>query len=58
MQAIAEQIYSIFDQLGYFAIFFGVMLDNAGFPVRGELVLPDNRQSGCEAGVSDDTRAL
>lgn len=39
MQAIAEQIYSIFDQLGYFAIFFGVMLDNAGFPVRGELVL-------------------
>lgn len=39
MNDIAELIYSLFDRLGYGAIFFGVMLDNAGFPVPGELVL-------------------
>lgn len=39
MNDIVELIYSFFARFGYAAIFFGVMLDNAGFPVPGELVL-------------------
>ena len=39
MNDIVELIYSLFARFGYGAIFFGVMLDNAGFPVPGELVL-------------------
>jgi membrane protein DedA with SNARE-associated domain len=35
MQAL---IFSWFDQFGYLAIFVGVMLDNAGFPIPGEIV--------------------
>jgi len=36
---IVELIYSFFARFGYSAIFFGVMLDNVGFPIPGELVL-------------------
>lgn len=32
-------IYSLFDRFGYAAVFIGVMLDNAGFPIPGELIL-------------------
>lgn len=39
MNEIVELVYSVFDRFGYAAVFFGVMLDNAGFPVPGELVL-------------------
>ena len=39
MNEIVELIYSLFGRFGYGAIFFGVMLDNAGFPIPGELVL-------------------
>jgi len=34
-----QLIYSGFDQFGYLAIFIGVMLDNAGFPIPGEVVM-------------------
>lgn len=33
-----QLIFSWFDQFGYLAIFIGVMLDNAGFPIPGEVV--------------------
>lgn len=36
---IVDLIYSLFARFGYGALFFGVMLDNAGFPIPGELVL-------------------
>ena len=39
MNDLVELIYSFFTQFDYAAIFVGVMLDNAGFPVPGELVL-------------------
>lgn len=39
MNALVELIYSLFGRFGYGALFFGVMLDNAGFPIPGELVL-------------------
>ena len=39
MNEIVELVYSFFDHFGYAAVFLGVMLDNAGFPVPGELVL-------------------
>lgn len=39
MDEIVELIYFLFDRLGYGAIFFGVMLDNVGFPMPAELVL-------------------
>lgn len=39
MNEIVELIYSLFRRFGYGALFFGVMLDNAGFPIPGELVL-------------------
>ncbi len=39
MNDIVGLIYSLFSRFGYGAIFFGVMLDNAGFPMPGELVL-------------------
>jgi membrane protein DedA with SNARE-associated domain len=35
----AELIYSLFSSFGYSAILLGVMLDNAEFPVPGELIL-------------------
>ena len=39
MNEIVELIYALFGRFGYGALFFGVMLDNAGFPIPGELVL-------------------
>lgn len=39
MDEIVSQIYSFFDRFGYGAVFIGVMLDNAGIPIPGELVL-------------------
>lgn len=39
MKQIIDHIYSLFDRFGYAAVFVGVMLDNAGFPVPGELIL-------------------
>lgn len=39
MNEIVELIYSLFGRFGYGVVFFGVMLDNAGFPVPGELIL-------------------
>lgn len=39
MNEIVELIYSFFARFGYSAIFLGVMLDNVGFPIPGELVL-------------------
>ncbi len=39
MNEIVDLIYSLFGRFGYSAIFIGVMLDNAGFPIPGELVL-------------------
>ena len=39
MNELVELIYSLFGRFGYGALFFGVMLDNAGFPIPGELVL-------------------
>lgn len=35
---MSQLIFSWFDQFGYLAIFIGVMLDNAGFPIPGEIV--------------------
>ena len=37
--SLVDQIYSLFDRFGYSAVFIGVILDNAGFPVPGELIL-------------------
>jgi rSAM/selenodomain-associated transferase 2 len=39
LESIANQIFNLFIQYGYLAIFVGVMLDNAGFPIPGELIL-------------------
>ncbi|HEY3326400.1 MAG TPA: TIGR04283 family arsenosugar biosynthesis glycosyltransferase [Novimethylophilus sp.] len=39
MESLAEDILIPFMLYGYLAVFLGVMLDNAGFPVPGELVL-------------------
>lgn len=39
MNDIIGPIYSLFDRFGYAAVFVGVMLDNAGFPIPGELIL-------------------
>ena len=39
MSSITDQIFDLFLEYGYLAIFVGVMLDNSGFPVPGELVL-------------------
>ncbi|OGA46910.1 MAG: hypothetical protein A3F74_03740 [Betaproteobacteria bacterium RIFCSPLOWO2_12_FULL_62_58] len=36
---IVDLIYSLFSRFGYATVFLGVMLDNAGFPIPGELVL-------------------
>ncbi|MHB1676235.1 MAG: DedA family protein [Sulfuriferula sp.] len=33
-----QLIFTWFDQFGYLAIFVGVLLDNAGFPIPGEIV--------------------
>lgn len=35
---MSQLIFSWFDQFGYLAIFIGVMLDNAVFPIPGEIV--------------------
>jgi len=39
VNGIVELIYALFGQFGYGALFFGVMLDNVGVPIPGELVL-------------------
>ncbi len=39
MQALADHIFAILRQYGYAAILLGVMLDNAGFPIPGEIIL-------------------
>lgn len=39
MSEVVHTIYSLFGRFGYAAIFFGVMLDGAGIPIPGELVL-------------------
>lgn len=39
METVAHQTYALFLQYGYLAIFIGVMLDNMGFPMPGEIVL-------------------
>lgn len=39
METVAHQIFALFLQYGYLAIFIGVMLDNMGFPMPGEIVL-------------------
>lgn len=39
METLATSIFTLFLLYGYVAVFVGVMLDNAGFPVPGELIL-------------------
>lgn len=39
MDSLAQEIFGPFLRYGYWAIFLGVMLDNAGFPIPGELIL-------------------
>lgn len=39
METLATAIFAFFMLYGYAAVFVGVMLDNAGFPVPGELIL-------------------
>lgn len=39
MDGIVTRIIWFFDRFGYGAVFIGVMLDNAGVPIPGELVL-------------------
>jgi membrane-associated protein len=39
METIAAKFIELFDQFGYWAVFFGVMLENAGLPVPGETIL-------------------
>ncbi|MDD2833349.1 MAG: DedA family protein [Methylotenera sp.] len=39
MESVAHQTFALFLQYGYLAIFFGVMLDNSGFPMPGEIIL-------------------
>lgn len=39
MKELASQVVALFSQYGYGAVFVGVMLDNAGIPLAGELTL-------------------
>lgn len=39
MEWIADQFLDLFNHFGYWAVFFGVMLENAGLPVPGETIL-------------------
>ena len=39
METIGAKFIEFFDYFGYWAVFFGVMLENAGVPVPGETVL-------------------
>ncbi len=39
METIAAKFLELFDAFGYWAVFFGVMLENAGIPVPGETIL-------------------
>lgn len=39
LETIAAKFIELFDQFGYWAVFFGVMLENAGLPVPGETIL-------------------
>lgn len=39
METIAAKLLELFEQFGYWAVFFGVMLENAGLPVPGETIL-------------------
>lgn len=39
MNDITNQILALFLRFGYGSVFFGVMLDNAGLPIPGEMVL-------------------
>lgn len=39
METVAHHTFALFLQYGYLAIFVGVMLDNAGFPMPGEIIL-------------------
>lgn len=39
METIVAKFVQLFDQFGYWAVFFGVMLENAGVPVPGETIL-------------------
>lgn len=39
METLSTSIFTLFLLYGYVAVFVGVMLDNAGFPVPGELIL-------------------
>ncbi len=39
METIAAKFLELFDTFGYWAVFFGVMLENAGIPVPGETIL-------------------
>ncbi len=39
MEAVAHQTFALFLQYGYVAIFVGVMLDNSGFLMPGEIIL-------------------
>lgn len=39
MNEITTQILAFFLRFGYGSVFVGVMLDNAGIPIPGELVL-------------------
>src|SRR5438876_12419337 len=39
MPDIAETILAFLTQYGYFALFFGIMLENAGVPLPGETAL-------------------
>jgi membrane protein DedA with SNARE-associated domain len=39
METIGAKFIELFDHFGYWAVFFGVMLENAGVPVPGETIL-------------------
>lgn len=39
MEYASSHIFSLFLQYGYIAVFLGVMLDNSGFPMPGEIIL-------------------
>ncbi|GAB1232557.1 DedA family protein [Ferrigenium sp. UT5] len=39
MKELVNQLFGLFSQYGYAAVFVGVMLDNAGIPMAGELTL-------------------
>jgi membrane protein DedA with SNARE-associated domain len=36
---ILDAVLSLFKSYGYWIVFFGVMLENAGLPVQGETIL-------------------